>query len=98
MHDARNLVPIIRRDRENVMVTVHRRVRVAENLSQFRVAEQSANLGFHPFIQIVQLLANGSEFPASHVEDVPAAVDAPANRLRHRPQVFDASEQLDDRT
>ena len=66
----------------------------AANSAQFGVAQQSPHFRLHFFVELVQLLPNRAEFAARHIEHMSAAIDAPGDRLRHRSEVFDSREQL----
>ncbi len=93
--DAGHLVAMVDRDGQDVMVAVDGRVRVAQDAAQLGVAEQPADLGLHLLVEVGELLPDRGEVAAGHVEHVPAAVDAAADRLADRAEVFDAREHLD---
>ncbi len=89
MDDAGHLVPVVRRDGQDVMIAVNGGVRIAEDAAQFGVAEQPPNLGLHLLVEVEELLANGREVAAGHVEHVAAAVDAAADGLADRAEILD---------
>ena len=87
---------MVGRDGQDVVVAADGRVRVAEDAAEFGVLQQPADLRLHLLVDLVEPLADGGEVAAGHVEDVPAAVDAPADRLRDGAEVFDAGEEVDE--
>ena len=95
VHRAGHLVPVVHGHRQNVMVAVHRRVRIAEDFPQFRIAQEPLDFGLHLFVEFEEFLPDGGEFPAGDVEDVPPAVDAAADGPRDGAEVFDPGEEVD---
>ena len=89
--DALELVPVVDRHGQDVVVAVDGRVRIAEDLPQLRVAEQAFDLVLHALVQLGQLLADLAQLGAGHVEHVAAAVDAAGDRLGDQSQVLDRS-------
>ena len=86
-----NLVAMIDGDRQDVMIAADGGVGIAEDLAQLRIAEQPANLVLHALVDIGRVSGGLGQLRAGHVEHVAAAVDAAADRLGHRPQVFDGA-------
>ena len=91
---AGDFVPVVHRHGQHVVIAVHRGIRIAEDLPEFRVAQQPFDFGFHLLVEFEQLLPHGREFPTGDVEDVPAAVDASADGPRDGAEIFDARQQL----
>ena len=95
MDDALELVAMVDGDGQDVMIAADGGVGIAEDLAQFGVAEQAADLVLDALVDVGELLADLGQFPAGHVEDVAAAVDAAGDGLGDRPEVLDRGEQVD---
>jgi hypothetical protein len=94
--DSRHFVPVVHRHGENVVVAVDGRVRVAEDLPQFGVAQQPFDLPLHALVEFEEFLPYGREFTAGDVEDMGAAVDASADGPGDGAEIFDAAEEVDE--
>ena len=89
MDDARDLLPVVGRHRQDVVVPVHRGVRVPEDGAELWVAEQPLDLVLHAVVYGRELLPDFGQLRAGGIDDMPAAVDAPADRLANRAEVLD---------
>ena len=77
------------------MVAADRGVGIAEDLAQFGIAEQAANLVLDAFVEVGEFLADLGQLATGHVKDVTAAIDTAADRLGDGPEVFYRCEQLE---
>ena len=64
MNDAGNLLAMIGSDRQNVVIAIHRGIGIAQDLAEFRIAQEPANFGLDSIFENFQLLPDFCQFGA----------------------------------
>ena len=82
---------VIDRDGQDVMIAADGCIGIAQNLAQFRIAQQVLDAILHLVVDRRNLLPHLCQIWTRHVEHMAARVDTASDGFGDQPEIFDRS-------